>query len=93
MISWQLITAGHHAMIHVVWFLIGLAILFLWLRGHWFGWVVAFFPIFLIVQLFMSGPQGDQPDTIVWRAVAVLVVTGIPCVLWGSIRRAMFNSA
>jgi hypothetical protein len=74
-------------MIHILWFLIGLAILFLWLRGHWFGWVVAFFPIFWITQLFMGELQGDQPDAIIWRAIGVLLVTGLPCVLWGSFQR------
>lgn len=75
-------------MVAILWLGVGLGILYFWLTGHWFGWVLAFFPLFWLVQISLhQGPAADAPSTIFLRAVIVFICTGIPCALWGSASR------
>jgi hypothetical protein len=68
--------------------LAGVAALYFWLRGHWFGWVLMFFPAFWLTQMTLtSGHGADAPGIIAIRAIVVLLATGIPCVVWGSFSR------
>lgn len=71
---------------------IAIGVLYLWLRGHWFGWVLIFFPATWIVQLVLhQGQTADPPELIAMRAAGVLILTGIPCMAWGSMRRSATN--
>jgi hypothetical protein len=58
-------------------------ILYLWLRGHWYGWVLAALLIAWLVQRFAFAGDADIGD-IIARTIIVFVVTGLPCLLWGS---------
>jgi hypothetical protein len=72
---------------HMLWFVIGVVVLCLWLKGHWFGWALAFVPILFATQIILNAARGGDVDDIgivVLRAVVVFVVTGVPCLLWGS---------
>jgi hypothetical protein len=73
-------------LVTILWVALGIAVLYLWLIGHWFGWVLAFIPIWLLTQMSLNKPTDSTTDFVV-RAVVVLVATGIPCLLWGSAAR------
>lgn len=56
--------------------------LFLWLKGHWFGWVVAFFPIAWLIQLF-TVDNSDTPLVFATHMAGALAVSGMPYLIWG----------
>lgn len=76
-------------MIAIIWLLIGGGVLYFWLTGHWLGWLLAFLPVFWVVQISLTSGHGADPTgTIAIRAILTLIATGIPCIAWGSISKA-----
>lgn len=56
---------------------LALGALFLWLTGHWFGWVLAFLPAAWLFQISTGDPH-DSLVLIVGRLAICAFVTGIP---------------
>lgn len=65
---------------------LGLALLFLWLGGHWFGWLFAGPVVALLVQFFLQDPA-DTGSYKFMRMAAVFLLAGIPCITWGSLAK------
>jgi hypothetical protein len=61
---------------------LSLVALFLWLSGHWFGWVLAFLPVAWLFQM-STGDYTDPWFFIAGRLIASAFVTGVPYLLWG----------
>jgi hypothetical protein len=73
-------------MAQIIWFFIAVAVLWLWLKGHWFGWLLAFIRMFWIIQItWTSGHNADDPGVAIMRAVGAFAIAGIPCLFWGSL--------
>ena len=72
--AWLLIIAG------------GLGVLYLWLTGHWFGWVLAAPPVWLVIQFLLQNPADTSFDKLM-RAIIVFAAMGLPCWFWGSIAK------
>jgi hypothetical protein len=71
-------------MYHFIGLIVGIGILYLWLRGYLLGWILALPPAFWAAQMFLGEAHADEPLGMIWRAVVVLAATGIPCLLWGT---------
>ncbi len=56
---------------------LALGALFLWLSGHWFGWVLAFMPAWWLFQISTGDPH-DAMYLVVGRVALCAAVTGIP---------------
>ena len=75
---------------------IALAILYFWLLGNWFAWIVMGGFLALFVQLWapLFGWSEVEPAStaLFIRMAAVFLIAGIPCFLWGWIGRAARRS-
>src|SRR5208282_1486679 len=65
-----------------IWVAVGIGALYLWLAGHWFGWVLAFLASLWLLHSAFDAPDGAGTAC---RLLIGLAITGVPCVLWGSI--------
>ena len=75
-------------MVTIFGLVIGVCCLYLWLTGHWFGWVLAFFPAALTIQIIFGSPSASIAETLFYlflRCLGVVLVTGVPCLLWGTV--------
>jgi hypothetical protein len=62
--------------------LVGLGLLFLWLKGHWFGAIIPALAIFWLFQM-ATGAPSDPAFYIAGRGLISLFVAFLPHLLWG----------
>jgi hypothetical protein len=69
-------------MIFILWTLIGLALLFFWLTGHWFAWLAMGALLSLTVQLwcpvFGLDPVAPASGALLVRATLTFFSAGVP---------------
>lgn len=66
--------------------IIAISLVIIWLKGHWFWWIVAFFPIFIAVQMATNSPT--QSTSAFWgHVLGCIFIAGIPYLVWGRQRR------
>jgi len=61
---------------------IGIGLLFLWLKGHWFGGVAAGLVIFWLFQM-ATGDYHDPAYYIIGRGIISALVGFTPYLVWG----------
>ena len=71
-------------MVALLWIVVGFGMLFLWLKGHWFGWVIAFVFVFFAAQIILT-EKSETGGVVLARALVALLCTGVPCFVWGSL--------
>ena len=64
----------------LLWTALVLAFAYLWLRGHWFGWLVVWFCSFFLYQFVANSPS-DPAGTIPVRASVIGIITAVPMLI------------
>ena len=84
-------------LIAIVWTLLGLALLFFWLTGHWFAWLVMGALLAFTVQLwcpvFGLDPVAPASGDLLVRAVVTFICAGVPFYIRAYLRNALRERA
>jgi hypothetical protein len=80
-------------MIAILWTAAGLALLYFWLTGHWFAWLIMGAILAFTVQLWCGvfGLETVPPESsqLYGRVIFVFICAGIPFYLRAYLRRGM----